>query len=242
MICADDQNGGMAFTNPDVDLTALPRFDEARLHALHPRYPRLVLGLVALIEVPAFLAVAGVVSLLDRGRVPAPFAIVLGVLAVFAAVAWFKHRAASVIRYAVRQHDVIVRSGVFWKKVAVQPIKRIQHVEEMQGPLDKFFGLSTLKLFSAGTGHVTLQIPGLDVATAAALSRFILSFHEPGADAPAPAAGAHAAGSGTAVGAAAPSSPADSGPSRPADNGAPPGAAADAVRESARPRAERSEP
>jgi membrane protein YdbS with pleckstrin-like domain len=232
----------MSFTNPDVDLAALPRFDEARLHALHPRYPRLVLGLVGLIEVPAFLVLAVVVSLLDRIVVPARFAIALGVLALFATVAWFAHRTASAIRYAVRRHDVIVRSGVFWQKVAVQPIKRIQHVQEMQGPLEKFFGLSTLKLFSAGTGHVTLQIPGLDVATAAALSRFILGFHEPGADAPVPAAAAHAGGSGTAVGAATPSSPADGGPPKPAADGAPPSAAADAVGEGPRPGAERSEP
>ncbi len=238
MNCGDDQNGGMSFTNPDVDLTALPRFDEARLHALHPRYPRLVLALVALTGVPAFLVVAVVVSLLDRIL---GFAIVLGVLALFAAVAWFAHRAASVIRYAVRRHDVIVRSGVFWRKEAVQPIKRIQHVEEVQGPLDKLFGLSTLKLFSAGTGHVTFQIPGLDVATAAALSRFILSFHEPAAGAHAPAAATHAA-SGTAAGAAAPAPPADAGPSKPAANAAPPSGAADAVREGARPRGERSEP
>lgn len=212
----------MSFTNPDVDIAALPRFDEARLHALHPRYPRLVLALVGLIEVPAFIVIAVVVSLLGRDRVPAPFAIVLGVLALFVAVAWFRHKAASVIRYAVRQHDVIVRSGVFWKKDAVQPIKRIQHVEEVQGPLDKFFDLSTLKLFSAGTGDVRLQIPGLDVATAAALRSFILSVHESGADAPAPAAPAHAV--------------------EPAANAAPPSAVADAAGESAAPLSERSEP
>ena len=198
MICDDDQNDGMAFTNPDVDLTALPRFDEARLHALHPRYPRLVLGLAALIEVPAVLVVAVIVSLVDRIRAPAGLAIVLGALAACVAIAWFRHRTASLIRYGVRRHDVIVRSGIFWRKEAVLPLKRIQHVEEVQGPLDKLFALSTLRLFSAGTGHVTLLIPGLDMPTAAALSRFILSLHEPGADAPEPTAAAHAAGAGAA--------------------------------------------
>lgn len=178
----------MSFTNPDVDLATLPRFDEARLHALDPRYARLVLVVAALIEVPAVIVIAVVVARLDRIPIPGRLAIVLGVVLLLAALAWFAHQAASVIRYGVRRHDVIVRSGVFWKTEAVQPIKRIQHVEQVQGPLDKRVGLSTLKLFSAGTGHVTFQIPGLEVETAAALSRFILSFHEPEAAAPIAAA------------------------------------------------------
>jgi membrane protein YdbS with pleckstrin-like domain len=232
---ADDKKGSMSFTNPDVDLAVLPRFDEARLHALDPRYARLVLGLAALVEVPAVVVVAVVVSLLDRIPVPGRVAIVLGVFALLAAVAWFAHEAASVIRYAARRHDVIVRSGVFWTKEAVQPIKRIQHVEQVQGPLDKRFGLSTLKLFSAGTGYATFQIPGLDVETAAALSRFILSFHEPAAmGGTSPGVAAHAAVSATADRA--------DGPAPAVAAAAQPSASADAGGEGAPPPAERPEP
>jgi membrane protein YdbS with pleckstrin-like domain len=93
-------------------------------------------------------------------------------------MAWFRHAAARAISYAVREHDVVVRSGVFWKRETVQPILRIQHVERAQGPLDKRFGLAKLKLFSAGTGHSTFEIPGLDAGTALRIQSFLLEQKE----------------------------------------------------------------
>jgi membrane protein YdbS with pleckstrin-like domain len=99
-----------------------------------------------------------------------------------ALIAWFRYAAARAIAYAVREHDVIVRSGVFWKRETVQPILRIQHVERAQGPLDKRFGLAKLKLFSAGTGHSTFEIPGLDAETALRIQSFLLEHKAGGAE------------------------------------------------------------
>ena len=154
----------------------MPRAEEAPLHAVDPRYPRLVLGIALLVGVPVFLVAAVFLLLVSPLPLSARVALVLGVFAVLSAVAWLEYRAASVIRYAVRQHDVIVRTGVFWRKETVQPIKRIQHVEQVQGPVDKRLGLSTLRLFSAGTGHVTFRIPGLATDTATRIAAFILHF------------------------------------------------------------------
>jgi len=84
------------------------------------------------------------------------------------------------VRYAIREHDVIVQSGVFWQKETLQPIRRIQHVEQHQGPVDKRFGLYELKLFSAGTGHFTFRIPGLAADAAARIRQFILDVQQDG--------------------------------------------------------------
>jgi len=168
----------MSFVNTEIDLDTLPRFDDVHFRELHPHYPLVVLGIALAIEAVVLLIGAIVLFI-----APIPWALRLSILAAallaMTLLAAFAHASASVIRYAIRQHDVIVRSGVFWKKETVQPIKRIQHVEQEQGPVDKRFGLSTLKLFSAGTGHVTFRIPGLEAATASAIKRFILSYHEP---------------------------------------------------------------
>jgi hypothetical protein len=100
------------------------------------------------------------------------------VIALFLFLGWFSHKSASVIRYAIREHDVIVHAGVFWKKETVQPIRRIQHVEQHQGPIDKRYGLYELKLFSAGTGQFTFRIPGLDATAAARIKQFILEVQQ----------------------------------------------------------------
>ena len=154
---------------------------------MSPRYAPLVLGTSACVYAVVAIAtlLASTVSseefppmLLSQRGLP----YVLGACVLVACLLWVAWKSASVIRYAVRDHDVIVRNGIFWRKETLQPIVRIQHVEQFQGPLDKRFGLYTLKLFSAGTGHVTFQIPGLDARTAARLKRYLLEKTKASAD------------------------------------------------------------
>lgn len=172
----------MTFTNPQIPLESLPRFAEVEFQALHPRYPRVVLGVAIAFEALALVVVTVLLFAVLVAIAGMPLATALLIYGLVAAalvfVAWFSHKSASVIRYAIRQHDVIVQSGVLWKKETVQPIRRIQHVEQHQGPIDKRFGLYELKLFSAGTGHFTFRIPGLDAAAAARVKQFILEVQQ----------------------------------------------------------------
>ena len=173
----------MTFANQQVALETLPRFAEVEFHELDPSYARVVLGVALVFQLPVFLFVAGLLF-----AVLAPntgFSLLAGgaliiILCLFSFLAWFSFKSARVMRYALRQHDVIVQSGVFWKQETVQPIRRIQHIEQRQGPIDKRFGLYELKLFSAGTGHFTFRIPGLDAVSASGIRQFILNVQEDG--------------------------------------------------------------
>jgi uncharacterized protein len=174
----------MTFANQQVALETLPRFTEVEFHDLDASYARVVLGVALAFQIPVFLFVTGLlfavlVPTTDLGLLAggALFIVALGLFAFFA---WFSFKSAQVIRYALRQHDVIVQSGVFWKQETVQPIRRIQHIEQHQGPIDKRFGLYELKLFSAGTGDFTFRIPGLDAGSASGIRQFILNVQEDG--------------------------------------------------------------
>jgi len=182
----------MTFTNVDVDVEALPRSGDVHYYDLHPRYARVVLGVALAVELPIFaIAVAGLFGTAVPSGAAARGTTVLllgaGAL-VLTLLAWFSYKSARVMRYALREHDVIVQSGVFWKKETVQPIRRIQHIEQHQGPIDKRFGLYELKLFSAGTAYLTFRIPGLDAETASRIRQFILNVQEDGWGADEPAA------------------------------------------------------
>lgn len=172
----------MSFTNTQVDLESLPAFDEVELHPVDPRHPKIVLGLVLAFELGAFIVIAGVFGSGTEARAAlttAPGVTALAGAAVIATwIAWYSHKAASVIRFAVREHDVILHSGVFFKREVIQPIRRIQHAEQTQGPVARRFGLAKLRLFSAGTAHFAFEIPGLDAATAARMRQSILSLRE----------------------------------------------------------------
>jgi membrane protein YdbS with pleckstrin-like domain len=76
--------------------------------------------------------------------------------------------------FAVRDKDMLYKSGVFWHTVTAIPFNRIQHVEKSSTPLDRRFNLATLQLFTAGGSGGDLKIDGLAEDHAEDLRTFIL--------------------------------------------------------------------
>jgi len=64
-------------------------------------------------------------------------------------------------RYAVRDHDLLVRSGVLWRRWSCVPLGRIQHVDTQQGPMERMLGLSRLAVYTAAGMSADGVIPGL---------------------------------------------------------------------------------
>jgi membrane protein YdbS with pleckstrin-like domain len=103
-------------------------------------------------------ALGGVAALVSLGTV-----IVLG-----AASAWFVHRRFRAWRYTERHEDLIVARGVMVQRLSVVPYGRMQFVEVTAGPIERAFGLSTVKLHTAAAAS-DARIPGLERAEAARL-------------------------------------------------------------------------
>ena len=68
--------------------------------------------------------------------------------------------------YKVDEEGIEIRRGVVWRKVINVPRSRVQHTDVSQGPLERRFGLGTLAIYTAGTDHAKVELPGLDHATA----------------------------------------------------------------------------
>ena len=62
--------------------------------------------------------------------------------------------------FAIREHDILYRRGVFWQTTTILPFSRIQHSEIHHGPLQRLWQLSTLQLFTAGGHGADLAING----------------------------------------------------------------------------------
>ncbi|MFZ3452052.1 PH domain-containing protein [Arthrobacter sp. 7Tela_A1] len=130
-----------------------------------PRY--LTLRLVSLaIEAVITLAVFSVPLVLRSldiwGGFPAWIA--WGLPAVFlAGFVWrgvLLPRQVRAIGYAERNEDLLLRSGIFFQRTLVVPYGRMQYVDVAVGPLERLFGLCTLKLHTASTG-TNATIPGI---------------------------------------------------------------------------------
>lgn len=89
----------------------------------------------------------------------------------FTAMTWLDARKRG---WAVREHDLIYRSGVIWQKTVIVPFARIQHVETASGPIERAFGLMRVKCFTAGGMMTDLSVEGLDQASAKRVRQYLL--------------------------------------------------------------------
>lgn len=82
---------------------------------------------------------------------------------------WGQRKPAIAYRHASYRVDadgIAIRRGVFWWSAIHVPRSRVQHTDVSQGPLERRFGLGTLSIFTAGTHHAQVSLPGLDHALA----------------------------------------------------------------------------
>jgi uncharacterized protein len=71
--------------------------------------------------------------------------------------------------FRIGEVDVRVAHGWLWRTESVVLHSRIQHVDTRQGPVERWMGLATVVLFTAGTVGASVGIPGLAAPRAEAL-------------------------------------------------------------------------
>lgn len=118
--------------------------------------------------------------LLPRGLAPVgPFRLTAAVL-VFAltfGLAWpsLRYRAWG---WRVEPDRVLIRKGVLWRTRSLVPRVRIQHVDTRSSPLQRWLGLNTLTIYTAGTRGADVSIPGLEAREAEALREELARLEE----------------------------------------------------------------
>lgn len=158
------------FTNLEVDIAELPATESIDFVPLERRYvlARFVLALVW-VALIALVAVAAVWLFL-----PEVWRWGLSALLLLLPLPLLTYISCQRSGYALREHDIALRKGIFWRKQIIQPLVRLQHIEVARGPLDQYLELAGLRIFSAGTETETFTIPGLNAATAEQLRQRLL--------------------------------------------------------------------
>lgn len=166
------------FENPELPPSSLPRLDESTFQQLPRSYRKkrvVQAGIVSALL--AVLAAVPWVLLAFDVEVPAPLRWGAGAAAsVIAAIVWTQVEVGyRFMGYAVRRHDVTLKRGWLVRTQITVPMSRIQHSEIFRGPLDRWLGLSTLRIFTAGSSGANLSIPGLPDETAQAIRSALIS-------------------------------------------------------------------
>ena len=96
----------------------------------------------------------------------APFLLAVASIAVIVLVPPARYRAWG---YRLREEDLYLRHGILFRTTTIVPHARIQHVDTRHGPVDRWLGLASVVVFTAGTRGAVITIPALAADTAEAL-------------------------------------------------------------------------
>jgi len=165
----------MTFTNEQILTESLPSIEDVTYEKLDAKYRRMSLvqaavlsailviayGIAAVFE-PVLLRVLYLVLFLTAWLVFSVF---------YLAAAYFAYEKAGL---ALRERDILYKSGILFQGVEAVPFNRIQHCEFSQGPLERYFGLSSVSVFTAGGSSSDVVIEGLSRERAIRLKNYIL--------------------------------------------------------------------
>jgi hypothetical protein len=114
------------------------------------------------LEVASVAVVALAVALLIAFASVLAGVIAVTIVVVAAAAAErFLRRRFSAWGYAEREDDLIVRRGVMFSRLSVVPYGRMQFIDVTAGPLERAFGLRTVRMHTAAAAS-DARIPGLE--------------------------------------------------------------------------------
>jgi membrane protein YdbS with pleckstrin-like domain len=145
----------IAFTHDEGWTPVSPRLITARRITLLLAYLLVAAVIVALVLIPA---------------VPRWIPAVVGVGAVVVLVWlwWLIGRRVRSFGYAERGDDLLVTSGILFRRLVIVPYGRMQLVDVKAGPIDRMLGVTTVQLHTAAA-TTDASIPGLVPDVAASL-------------------------------------------------------------------------
>lgn len=79
--------------------------------------------------------------------------------------------------YCERADDLLIRRGVLITRVSVVPYGRMQYIDVVAGPLERAFGLATVRMHTAAAASGA-RIPGLSAENAARLRDHLATLGE----------------------------------------------------------------
>ncbi len=153
------------FANETIDLDQLPKYEETKLNAPHANYWKVILINLLL----CFLLVSGALTALlfideELRHYLLPFGIAYLLFWILMFVLYrasFKKRG-----FALREKDILYKSGIIAETTTIIPLNRIQHVALEEGLFSRMYGLATLQLFTAGGQSGHMHIAGIAVEKA----------------------------------------------------------------------------
>ncbi len=164
----------MNFTNSLIAPEELPRLEEVTFHPLEKNF--VVVEVISLLISMGILLAIGMVFFnfienLQTLPIISTAALFFGLITLFRFLAI--HISYKFSGYALREKDLLYRSGWIKRKTRIVMLNRIQHVSVQSGPLERKFGLSSVSIYTAGSSAADFTIEGITEDTAQRIKSWI---------------------------------------------------------------------
>lgn len=131
---------------------------DEQLTRLHPNYATALRVETTITSIPF---IVGALVLESAAILPPAMIIVPVVLVALALIVRLPSRRFAARGYAMSADRLRVVRGLLFRHDTVVPFGRVQHIDVSQGPIERFFGIATLTLHTAGTHNASVTLPGL---------------------------------------------------------------------------------
>ena len=150
------------FSNNIIPLSNLPKFEDTTLNPLQKDYFKVMI--IQYLLVYLFILAGIFISFFfDKTLFVKNFIVTIAFVYFLLMGLHYVYLKKSFEKrgFALREHDVIFKSGLLSESTVVITNNRVQHVALHQGLLSRFFGLASIELFTAGGSSSDLKINGL---------------------------------------------------------------------------------
>ncbi|MDH3648759.1 MAG: PH domain-containing protein [Saprospiraceae bacterium] len=163
------------FENNNLPTESLPQITRLEFQGIEKDYAKILYISNTIFFVAVLVAIILVIMLeLGFSHWLSP-TLILAWLALYLGSLWLSSISVAHKEYALRQKDISYKSGIFFRNWITVPFNRVQHCEISRGVLDNAFGLSVLRVFTAGGSGSDISIPGLKPETADRLKELIIA-------------------------------------------------------------------
>lgn len=163
----------MNFTNDQIDLELLPKTEDIQYVSVEEKYKKVLFGeYILLWGIPLLVAVFAAIFIPEHRAL---LLIAASIFLVFMILMLFSvNKIYQFLGYALRENDVCLRKGLFFRKYTIVPFNRIQHITVEQGVLSRIFGLAAFEVYSAAGNENNFVLKGITKERAEEMKQFIL--------------------------------------------------------------------
>lgn len=170
----------MNYTNNEIDVQGLPRAEAVSMKQVHPDYLRVMQiswGMVLLVVLAILIVIFSLVEPLQKTWIMsmvggAYLLLIFGVMQLI-------RLSFRIKRYAVRENDILYKTGWITERLHLVPFNRMQHCVVQSGWIERRYGLASIGLYTAASEGSDITIQGLLLTDAESLRELIIAHIKP---------------------------------------------------------------